>query len=83
MWGTLSKAEEQYGAKRTEETTLISNQMMDCWINFAKTGNPNHQGIPLWPRYNFKNRPTMIFDKTAKVVNDPFSETRTLWEGVF
>ena len=82
VWGTLSETEEQYVTKRTEETSLISNQMMDCWIHFAKTGNPNHRGIPQWPRYNLKNRPTMIFDKKTEVINDPFSETRSLWDNV-
>ncbi len=82
VWGTLSETEEQFVTKRTEETTLISNQMMDCWISFAKSGNPNHRGIPQWPAYNLKNRPAIIFDKTTIVVNDPFSEIRSLWEGV-
>ena len=82
VWGTLSDTEVQYVTKRTEETTLISNQMMDCWINFAKSGNPSHQEIPQWPAYNLKNRPTMIFDKITKVVNDPHSEIRAVWEGV-
>ena len=84
VWGALSETEQDlpFTAKKTEETTILSNQMMDCWINFAKSGNPNHQGIPKWLTYNSKTRPTMIFDKKIELVNDPFSETRILWEGV-
>jgi len=82
VWGTLTETEEQFVTKKTEETTSISNQMMDCWVNFAKTGNPNHQGIPQWPRYNLNNRPTMIFDKLTEVVNDPLPETRKIWDTV-
>ncbi len=82
VWGTLSETDGQFITKKTEETTLLSNQMMDCWINFAKSGNPNHQGIPEWPVYDLKTRPTMIFDKKTDVLNDPFSKTRILWDGV-
>lgn len=82
VWGTLSETEEQYVTKRTEETSLISNQMMDYWIQFAKSGNPNHRGTLQWPRYNLKHRPTMIFDRITEVVNDPLSETRKLWDDV-
>ncbi|MHA2260545.1 MAG: carboxylesterase/lipase family protein [Promethearchaeota archaeon] len=82
VWGTLTKVEELYVTKRTEETTLLSNQMMDCWINFAKSGNPNHQGIPQWPKYNLETRPTMIFDKKTEVMNDPLPHTRIIWDGI-
>ena len=82
VWGTLSETEEQFVTKRTEETTIISNQMMDCWVNFAKTGNPNHEGILHWPKYNLINRPTMIFDKITEVKSDPLSETRKIWNNV-
>ena len=44
--------------------------------------NSNHKGIPEWPVFNLKTRPTMIFDKKIEVINDPLSETRILWEGI-
>ena len=84
VWGALSerKAQLMFEVERTEETTILSKQMMDCWINFARSGNPNHKGIPEWPKFNLNSRPTMIFDKKTKVTNDPLSETRVLWEGI-
>jgi len=83
VWGILSETVGPFITKRTEETNLLSNQMMDCWINFAKLGNPNHQGIPKWPVYNPKTRATMIFDKKTEVVIDPLSNARSIWDGVF
>jgi len=55
---------------------------MDSWTSFARTGNPNHNGIPEWPSYGVGKRSTMIFDKEIKVVNGPLDEERAAWDGI-
>jgi para-nitrobenzyl esterase len=54
----------------------LSDRMATAWAAFAKTGSPNHSGIPQWPAYDTMIRSTMIFDNECKVVNDPESGER-------
>ncbi len=64
-----------------DEPQILAEQMADAWLAFAKTGNPNHRGIPDWPAYDANTRATMFFDVQSKVVNDPQSEIRRVLQG--
>jgi para-nitrobenzyl esterase len=41
--------------------------MSRAWIAFARTGNPNHKGLPTWPQFNAANGATMLFDDACQV----------------
>ena len=60
----------------------LSEKMMDAWISFAKTGNPNHGNIPNWLAYDIETRATMIFDEECKVGNRLFDRERVAWDGL-
>nr|XP_033798110.1 fatty acyl-CoA hydrolase precursor, medium chain-like isoform X2 [Geotrypetes seraphini] len=36
----------------TYEEKSLSRKMMNCWANFARTGNPNSDGLVEWPIYD-------------------------------
>jgi para-nitrobenzyl esterase len=54
----------------------LQEKMSSAWAAFARTGNPNHKGLPKWPEFKTGQRATMILDNQCKVVNDPHSEER-------
>ena len=68
--------------QRTEETQELSEKMMDAWIAFARTGDPNHENIPKLPPYDKDKRVTIIFDKEVTIAQDPNSHERAAWDGL-
>jgi len=52
----------------------LQEKMSAAWAAFARTGNPNHKGLPNWPAFKTDQRATMIFDNQCRVVNDPYGE---------
>lgn len=53
-----------------------------AWVAFARTGNPSHPGIPVWPQFDAKDRKTMVIDKDWTVESDPRGEGRKMMRAV-
>jgi para-nitrobenzyl esterase len=60
----------------------LSEQMMDAWTAFARSGDPNTPSLPHWPRYDTARRATMVLDLPCAVVDDPRGDERAAWDGV-
>ncbi|WML40043.1 carboxylesterase/lipase family protein [Neobacillus sp. OS1-2] len=82
VWNTLNKPNTENFTGDSPERQLVANQMHQVWINFARTGDPNTENLPEWPRYDINNRSTMIFNTESAVENDPNKEERIGWEQV-
>ena len=62
------------------EAQALSQRMQDAWIAFARTGDPNHDGLPAWPTYEPGRRATMQLDRECEVVDAPMEPERAFWE---
>jgi para-nitrobenzyl esterase len=45
----------------TEADKTTSKIIQQYWVNFATTGDPNGEGLPVWPKSNPKTRPYLEF----------------------
>ena len=55
----------------------LADQMSAAWVAFAKTGSPDHAGIPKWTPFTAASRQTLVFGPgQVKLVNDPGHEER-------
>lgn len=60
------------------EQAPLAKQISGAWAAFARTGNPNHGGLPAWRRYDPSDRQTMIFDLTSRAGPDPQAVPRAV-----
>jgi len=49
----------------------LASQMSAALVAFARTGDPNHNGIPKWAPFTESNRAMMIWDTPSEVKIDP------------
>jgi len=76
-------ANAPHGRVGTEpERKTLLDQIQESWISFARSGNPNHTGLPDWPNYDTNKRVTMEFGIPSKVIDDPYSDQRKAWINV-
>ena len=64
------------------ERYRLAEIMSRAWAAFAHSGNPNHDDLPAWPRYDPERRETMLFDVSCRVEDDPRREERLAWQGM-
>ena len=64
----------------TPEMRRLEAASAGAWASLARTGNPNHKGLPIWPAYTPEKRATMVFDTPSRIENDPVAEVRKIVE---
>ena len=62
----------------------VADQMSAAWVAFARTGSPNHKGIPAWTPFTADQRATMVFGAgpDARLVNDPGRDERLALQAI-
>lgn len=68
----FNKLNARWGASEvTPEEQNLAQMMNAYWANFAKTGDPNGEGLPKWPAYNIQNEEILDIDSDGKPVGKP------------
>ena len=63
VFGTLDSVP---GVRWETSDRKLSDAMVTYWTNFAKTGDPNGEGLPKWPRYDASDRRVIHLDETIR-----------------
>ena len=64
--GAFDDKAEQYPQEKK-----VGELMQQYWVNFAKTMNPNGEGLPHWPVYEEEKATVMQFNNGASLVETP------------
>lgn len=65
-----------------DDARQVSTMMMDAFIRFARSGDPNGGDLPKWEPYALERRQTMVWNVEPKLADDPRGEERKLFEKV-
>lgn len=79
-FGTLDAPGSQTGTGA--DARAASKALQDAFVALASRGNPDHPGLPHWPKYDLKTRATMIIDVASHVENNPRAWQRELFARV-
>ena len=57
----------------------LAGKVSSAWTSFARSGDPNHSGLPKRPAFTAQKGETMILDWKCEVKDDPAARRDGLW----
>ncbi|CEG70635.1 hypothetical protein RMATCC62417_06498 [Rhizopus microsporus] len=64
------------------ERDRVAKQISRAVVQFAKIGDPNHDGIPLWPVHSLEERSAIVFDREVRVEDNMYQTGVHLWKTI-
>lgn len=61
------------------DAQAVADAMSEALLAFARTGDPNHAGLPRWEPYTLPRRQTLCFDRTSVQRDDPRGGEREVY----
>ncbi|HUT54004.1 MAG TPA: carboxylesterase family protein [bacterium] len=69
-----------YNDQNIAPARALGRVIRGYWLNFAKTGDPNGQGLPQWPAFNPDTRMVQVFDATVRTEPAPNVARCAFWD---
>ena len=77
-YGNVKKCE--YGYRYNKSDLELSETMLSYWSNFAKTGDPNGEGLPTWTTYTGSGDKVMELGLNVGKINDRYLGAYPIFE---
>jgi para-nitrobenzyl esterase len=79
LWGT---SDVTFGKVNTDESMTLTPIMQDYWTSLAKSGDPNGNGSPTWPKYDVATDPYLTLDVPPVAGAGLATELCDFWDGL-
>jgi para-nitrobenzyl esterase len=80
---TIDVPSAMVGSKVTATDKIMADTASAYWVQFAKVGDPNREGLPEWPRHNPAADRLLHFTNSGVVVGtDPLKPRLDLWRQI-
>ena len=89
-WGAAHAGEISYvfgnftpNMPATASDKTVSDEISSYWVNFAKKGDPNGEGLPKWPAFTNTSAQVMNLDDPSKAIDVPNLQKIEVLDGYF
>ena len=77
-YGCIGLSERQFAYD--EKDYALQDIMLNYWLNFAKTGNPNGEGLPTWEEYQNNADGVMELGENVGKIQDNYLKAYEIFE---
>ncbi len=84
VFGTLDTTDvsDAMRPSLSEGEKSLSESMMGAWVNFARSGNPNHNSLPRWIEYDPNSKAMMRLDVDSQLISNHLDDRVRLWKSL-
>jgi len=80
VFNDIERVKTTFQVPFEEKHQALADTMSAYWVQFARTGNPNKEGLPEWPAYDAAKDQYMEFGEVVQVGQGLKKERLDLWD---